>query len=41
MPHTYLFAAWLISGLLALAIGWIFYILSVRFAKDLFKSMDA
>lgn len=40
MPHAYLFAAWLISGLLALAVGAVFYIVSVRFAGDLFKSMD-
>jgi predicted permease len=41
MPHAYLFAAWVISGVLALAIGSIFYVISVRFAGDLFKSMDA
>ncbi|MGA9139167.1 MAG: hypothetical protein WBZ29_03025 [Methanocella sp.] len=40
MPHAYLFAAWLISGLFALAVGAVFYIASVRFAGDLFKSMD-
>ncbi len=40
MPRAYLFAAWAISGLLALAIGAVFYFVSVRFAGDLFKSMD-
>ena len=40
LSHAYLFAAWLISGLLALAIGGVFYVLSVRSAKALFERMD-
>jgi hypothetical protein len=40
LSHVYLFAAWLLSGLLALAIGCVFYVLSLRFAKALFEMMD-
>lgn len=40
MPHAYLFAAWAISGLLALAVGYVFYVLAVRSAGDMFSKMD-
>ena len=41
LPHTYLFGAWALSGLLALAIGAAFYLYAVRSAASLFKSMEA
>lgn len=40
LPHAYLIAAWAASGILALAIGYVFYLYAVRAAGDLFKSMD-
>jgi hypothetical protein len=41
LSHTYLFAAWAVSGLLALAIGLVCYIVAVRFAGSMFRKMDA
>jgi hypothetical protein len=40
VPHEYLFAAWVASGLLALAVGCVFYLLAVRFTGDMFASAD-
>jgi hypothetical protein len=40
VPHAYLFAAWAVSGLLALAVGYVFYILALRSAGDMFAKMD-
>jgi hypothetical protein len=40
VPHAGLFAAWAVSGLLALAVGYVFYILALRFAGDMFMKMD-
>jgi hypothetical protein len=40
VPHTYLVAAWAVSGLLALAVAFAFYVLAVRFAGEMFKKTD-
>jgi hypothetical protein len=41
LPQVYLYAAWAVSGLLALAVSCAFYVLAVRFAGELFKKTDA
>ncbi len=41
VPHAYLFAAWAVSGLLALAVGFAFYVLAVRLAGEMFKKTDS
>jgi hypothetical protein len=41
VPHAYLFAAWAVSGLLALAVGCAFYLLAIRLAGEVFKKTDA
>jgi len=41
LSHAYLLAAWVASGVLALAIGVVFYLSAVRSAAALFKSMES
>jgi hypothetical protein len=40
VPHAYLFAAWAVSGLLAIAVGYVFYVLAIRSAGDMFMKID-